>query len=258
MLVGLLAAPAALTAQNSAPLVRERPQVDVTVPSQRGPDRERQREEPTEAEEPAVRPARTPDPALTLVAIVNGHKITRADLDCRVAAITGATATALQNSALSRRQETEGLVASLVGSSPSVTVQTADDELREHQELEYQTAIRQQEEQIVYEWIDQMMLADEARRQGFIITQEEFQSRKRQFDREFDLANTTVDQLLESMCMDRAQLESYLYDAMLIERLLDRFVELNYPEDRLRATYESNPGWFMTPPAYRIDRKSVV
>src|SRR5690606_33044635 len=95
-------------------------------------------------------------------------------------------------------------------------------------------------------------LADEARRQGFLISDQELQDRLRQLDREFELSGNRVESLLSVFGMTREELESYVYDALLIEKLLQRYVQLNMTESTLRQAYNLNPENFLQAPKYDI------
>ncbi|MCB2155225.1 peptidyl-prolyl cis-trans isomerase [bacterium] len=245
LITGTLAAAALLACVSSAagqavaPLIREEPEIKVRVgtptPIATPSDDDRGRPAPTP----------TPDPKTVLVAIVNSHSITRDQLDRRVTARIGTTPEAL-------KEFTQKGVNILASDAP-----TEEALLDAQQEMEFQDAVRKEEGLIVQEWTEQMMLADEARRQGFVISEQEFKDRLRIIETEFNLSDSRVQTVLERMGMSNEELESYVHDALLIEKLLDRFVELNISDDALKAAYEQNPSIYRTPPMYRAAHFSI-
>ncbi len=228
-----------LQAQVVAPLIREEKPIEVKVkPRDEAPLGKNSPID--EAKTPTPTPAPTPDPKLVVVAVVNNHSITRAQLDSRVSARINSN---------DRAQMGESTAMSLFGNE----AMNLDMSLVEfEQAAEFEEALRQEEGRVISEWQEQMILSDEARRQGFVITNEQLQTRLTMLDKEYQLQSHQVRNLLESMGMTREELESYVYDALLIERLLERFVELNFSEDDLRKAYQKNPGFYQTPPGYEI------
>lgn len=243
-MVAILGVGAALPAQDVAPLIRDRePAVTVTTGrSQR----------PGQQATPTPIPTPRPDPNTVIVALVNTHTITRAQLDRRLAGFLGKSREQLRPEDLIgpvTKSATKDLVASLAD-NPNLRLEQVI--MAEQQQFEIEEAIRNQEEEIVYEWVDQMMLAEEARRQGLLISDRELQDRMKQLETEFKLRDPRVSSILDAFGMTSNEFESYIYDALLIEKLLDRYVQLNYTEEMLRQAYNINPMTFYTPPARRV------
>src|SRR5690606_15643284 len=105
---------------------------------------------------------------------------------------------------------------------------------------------------VVQEWVEHKVLSDEARRQGLIISEREFQARLEEIGRQYQLSDQSVDDTLRLFGMSRADLEAEISDALLIDKLLERYAEMNKPDSFLRTQYERNPDLFVTPPSYRI------
>ncbi len=226
-----LLAGAALGAQPVAPLIREEPKVQVTIKSRDDARDEKKREE--EASAPA------PDPETVIVAMVNRHTITRAQLDRRVSARLRGNAPGV-------------LSADKPGDALPLPISGDLEIIQWDQEFEYDDAVREEEGAVVQQWMEQMMLADEARRQGLVVSDAEFRDRLRKVDDEFRLASTEVAGMLDSMGMQREELEGHIYDALLIEKLLARFVALNFDDAYLHTRYEQNPSLYLTPERHEI------
>ncbi|MDK2970261.1 MAG: PPIC-type domain [Candidatus Sumerlaeota bacterium] len=239
-----------LSAQTVAPLIREDRNTTVRVrvgtDNKKGP-------EPTPAP-PDATP--TPDPETVLVALVNTHTLTRAELDRRMSAITGINPEAMRGVSSSRSGNIQGGV---VARDVAATDANLLDIMltRDVQEAEVEDAVRREEGTVVSDWIDQMILADEARRQGIVISDSEFRERLGTFNQQFRLRDAQVRNALQALGMTQTELESYIYDALLIEKLLARYIEINYPEERLRTAYERNPMFFVTPPSVRIAQFTI-
>ena len=234
LLAGAMFLPAPrVNAQAVAPLVREEPEIKVRV------SRPAPLATPAEDQEPRPVPTPTPDPKTVLVAIVNSHAITRDQLDRRVAARVGTTPEA-------RREFAQTGVSVLASDAPM-----EDALVNAQQEWDIQSAIRKEEGLVIQEWVEQTMLADEARRQGFLISEEEFRDRLRDIETEFSLSGDRVQSVLDQMGLSREDIESHVYDALLIEKLLDRYVDLNISQEALRAAYHQNPSIYRTPPMFR-------
>ncbi|MDX1972523.1 MAG: hypothetical protein SFY68_08345 [Candidatus Sumerlaeia bacterium] len=248
LLLSTLLVAASLPAQEAAPLVRRPTNIRVkkaddtpkTDPVTGGIG------EKVEGEEATGKP--TADPALLIVALVNSHTITREQLTQRVKARTRIDPTKLDLT-----PDGAGTVTSILGKG-IVEVESLD----EFRERSVREAVLKEEGEILQEWQDQMLLADEARRQQFLVTNQELQLRLAELDREFELSDQKVDTLLDAMGMSRAELESYVYDALLIEKLLKRFIELNYTEADFFNAYEQNPLAYRVPPKKKIAHYGVA
>ncbi|MBX3728084.1 MAG: SurA N-terminal domain-containing protein [Candidatus Sumerlaeia bacterium] len=250
MLVALVLVAATLSAQNVSPLVREEPSTTVRVRT--GRDARQTPPAATPAPDaPAVpTPAATPDPETVIVAVVNQHSLTRAQVDRRVAAITGYSPASLRDESMRMTRSTPGVIVQDLAKTDASLLDLML--LRDAQTIEVEEAVRAEAGNIVEEWIDQMVLADEARRQGLVISDQEFRTRLAQFTQDFRLRDRRVQDALEAIGMTQAELEGHIYDALLIEKLLARYVDLNYTTETLRQAYERNPVYFFTPPAVTI------
>jgi len=233
--VSLLAACALSSsfAQDAAPLVREEKQVEVKV---------KKRGEPGQSD---ATPTPTPDPATVIVAVVNRHSITREQLDRRVRSRMRGTGPNVVHA--DAPKPSDELLEKMTESARTElkVVDLQDD-------FAVDAAVRQEEARVVDDWMDQMMLADEARRQGFLVADDEFRARIAKMEAEFRLSSDEVKTALDAMGMTREELEGYIYDAILVEKLLARFVELNYSDAHLHTVYEQRPGFYMTPAQYEI------
>lgn len=241
-LLGLCALSAQLPAQDAAPLVRRPSNIRVKTgdaPSNTPKDNidgiGEKVDEPKEA-----------DPSTVIVALVNSHTITRAQLDRRIQATTKS------NPEIVNEIPAADSIMNLMGNQ-IVSVEGVQD----FQERSLRNAILEEESEVIQEWQEQMMLADEARRQQFLVTTQELQARMKRLEDEFSLKDKKVDNMLAAFGMNRAELESYMYDALLIEKLLNRFIELNYTEADFYNTYEANPGAYRVPPQKRIAHFSI-
>lgn len=232
-----------LEAQDAAPLVR-RPS-NITVKTGEKPKTQNQDGVDgigEKVEDPKVET----DPSLVIVALVNSHTITRAQLDRRVQARTKI------NPSLLKTPTSTSTIKDLVGTE-IVEVEGIQD----FQDRTVRNAVIEEESKIIEEWQEQMMLADEARRQQFLVTNQELQLRLDELEKEFSLNEKRVDNLLEAFGMTREELESSIYEALLIEKLLNRFMELNYTEADFFTSYEANPGAYRVAPQKRIAHFSI-
>jgi len=232
-----------LFAQNAAPLIR-RPS-SVTV--RKVDEDEKQNEVSTigrDGEPLEAKPEPTPNPELTIVAVVNKHSITRAQLDRRVAARTRMNPEQFRED----NEPTQFVLENFKDNIEMLQVK----EMEEYQEQQLAAALREEESNIILEWQEQMLLADEARRHQLLVTNQELQAKLKELDREFQLSDQKVDNLLEAMGMTRAELESYVNDALLIEKLLQKFLRTNYSDADYFNHYEQNKLSYRIPPRKKI------
>ncbi len=157
-------------------------------------------------------PTPTPDPATVIVAVVDGRHLTRLELTRQV-------------------QGPMNRVRSLLKVEPDTP--------------EYQVHLNRQEGRLVEDWVDRMLLAEEARRRGIMLSQSEFDER---FDQ---LVNSTEGQedvktALGALGLTEEELKSSLYEALLGEKVIDQALDA-YDEDYLRALYEKAPKAFFRP-----------
>lgn len=250
-------------AQEERPLILdEEPQISVRV---------RPRDDAANQQEEEPEP--TPNPEEVMVAIVNAHVLTRADLDARVAqrydklkaevqAQHGGVLTVLGDAQVDmpntsrelRSYDVEwGEPLNQATPTPRAPSQAdRDAELLESQRAILEAALRKEEGKVIGEWVDHNVLADEARRQGIMVTESEFQSRLAQAERESLLKKEQVDEVLQMMRFSRQDYEKAVYDALCIEKLLNRFIDINYDEAYLRERYEARPSLYMEPAGYKV------
>jgi len=232
-----------LAVQVDAQRIRDR---EATVRVKTGTKAEKQSDESDDSKQLIIATP-TPNPNFVVVAVVNQNNLTRAQLDRRVSAVMG--------------QKKEDMLR--IGSQDAglELIQSLQDNPRaildaritqEQQQFEIDDAIRRKEGELVKQWVEQTMLADEARRQGLVISNAELQDRLAEIEQQFRLSDSRVGTVLDAMGMTRAELESFIYDALLIEKLLDKYITLNATEDELRTVYESQRDFFVTPPVYRF------
>lgn len=238
----LVAFAASFATAQDAPIIREEGGVKVRTSS--------------DGEKLAPRPERAPDPRTAFVGVVNQHVLTRDQLDQMVyARSSGLSAAEVDTTRL-------GVVANIDPDAPSdrreLRNQLENVLIDNQQEIALEAAIRDLEGELVREWAEHKILSDEARRHGFIIERDEFESRMREIEREYLGRAGDSDRLLEVFGMSRAELEQYVNEALLIEKLLLRWIELNITEDEMRTAYSTNPAIYRTPPMYRAPLFTIV
>jgi hypothetical protein len=255
--LALLLAPVA--GQTVAPLIREERSGIIRRDAPSEPGKPTPTPSPTpEPDKPVVIATPTPDPELVLVAIVNSHAITRAQLDRRVSARMGGAqpaATPAPGAPRAEQMRTGGVALSDSASGREILENLL---IADQQAMEVGEAVRAEESFAVQQWVEQMMLADEARRQGIMIPSEEFQLRVKQIEAEFRLRDPRVERLLAAMGMDRAEFESHVHDALLVEKLCDRWVSLHLDDEDLRRAYNAQPSFYRTPARYRAAHFTIV
>lgn len=201
----------------------------------------------------------TPKPEEILVAIVNSRVLTRADLEARVSSRFEQILEKVQS-------EKGGILGTIDPDNVRQMAQLPEEkladvakgEILEGQEIEVERALRQEEASSVQQWVEFSLLAEEARRQGIVIGDDEFRTRLEQAEELNSLDDATVDRVLRSMRMSRQDYEKYVYDALMIERLLGRFIEINFDEDYKRRAYNSNPVLFQEPEKFQIAHFAIT
>ncbi len=255
LILPLMAAALSATAQEDQqePLILdEKPQIKATV---------RDRGEAKQAKESTSKADPTPSPDETLVAIVNSRVLTKAEIDERVSqrfeelkkkvqSETGGIVTVLGDAEvalpeLSWREQMKGMEEG--EKEVFFNSENREDELLEAQKYVLEAEMRRAEEEVLNDWVSYRMLADEARRQGIVVMESEFQQRLAEAEREAMLSAEDVETALEELRMSRADYEKSIYDALLIEKLLDRFIDLNYSQSFLRERYEKAPHLYREP-----------
>ena len=230
LILPLMAAALSATAQEDQqePLILdEKPQIKATV---------RDRGEAKQAKESTSKADPTPSPDETLVAIVNSRVLTKAEIDERVSqrfeelkkkvqSETGGIVTVLGDAEvalpeLSWREQMKGMEEG--EKEVFFNSENREDELLEAQKYVLEAEMRRAEEEVLNDWVSYRMLADEARRQGIVVMESEFQQRLAEAEREAMLSAEDVETALEELRMSRADYEKSIYDALLIEKLLDR------------------------------------
>ncbi len=214
-----------------------------------------QTKDPGEAEQQPVElePQPTPEPAEILVAIVNARVLTLADIQARV--------TERYDDVLREIKEQQPTVLASIGPDGEVTEGSVDVRDRmavEEQERLLEAAIRREEEAALQDWVAHALLADEARRQGVVVTETEFRERLREAERQANLTDEQVDSVLAGLRFHRDDYERAVYDALMIEKLLHRFIDLNITEDDFRRAYDRAPEFFYEPARYHIAHFTVT
>lgn len=197
-------------------------------------------------------PEPTPNPEFVYVAIVNNHTLTRATLDRLIAGRVRdpQTASLLGMSSTPSATRVDEPTLTVLGDPDDALAAVA-------LEREAKSALRREEDDIVRGWVEHKTLADEARRQGLLISEAELAQRVADINAQFDLRDDSVDRMLAAMGLTRPELEASIHEALLIERLLDRWVEVNMGEDHFRRAWKQSPQFFYTPPSYRIAHFSI-
>ncbi len=208
---------------------------------------------PRETPSPDVTAAPTPNPNDVIVGIVNLHVLTLADLEAR----TERRYTEIRQDVLERYGGVIGTFGGLE-SEDVLAEEASDDGLLDEQRVQLEAAMRREKGMELRSWVEHYMLADEARRQGVAVSQGDFQERLAEAERESELETSDVDAALRSLQMTRQDYERSVYDALMIERLLDRFISINYTEAMYQAAYDQQPSLFHLPKRYRIAHFTIV
>ena len=231
-------------AAQDAPILREEGGVKVTTSGQGTPAQA----------EPKV--ARAPEERTNIVGIVNAHVLTREQLDRQLEARSNGLAGEVLRSGRA------GIVANIDpdGAATMAAARNAVENIlvENQQEEAVRAALRDLEGTLVREWMEQKLLADEARRHGFVISKEEFEARMADIERDHLGKDSGGARVLEVFGISRDELEAQVNEALLVEKLLARWVELNMTEEELRAAYEKDPSLFVTPPLYRAPLFTIV
>jgi parvulin-like peptidyl-prolyl isomerase len=157
-------------------------------------------------------PTPTPDPATVTVAAVDGRRLTRLELNRRV-------------------QGPMKKVRSLLKVEPDTP--------------EYQVHLNRQEGRLVEDWVDRVLLAEEARRRGIMLSQSEFDER---FDQLMNSpeGQEDVETALGALGLTEEELKSSLYEALLGEKVVEQALDA-YDDEYLRALYDKAPKAFFRP-----------
>ncbi|MEQ8820426.1 MAG: peptidylprolyl isomerase [Sumerlaeia bacterium] len=241
----LLFLPLAGMAQDAPPpaLIREESAVKVTRGGRTASSAE------IDSARPTPEPTPTPDPHTVLVAIVNGHSLTRAQLDRLLEARIGKIKAQLAE----EEAHTDGVLAAIAPDGL-----TLDKALVEQNRLDrMRDSIRKEEGLALLEWIEHKTLADEAARQGIVVAAGAIDKRLAKIQRELGFQAGDVHAILNEFGMTEAELETYVYEALLIEGMLDRYVDQYVPQSALRAAYEKSPGLYQQPPLFKVAHFSV-
>lgn len=243
----LVGATMAAQAQDESLLILEdKPKVQVNVRGAKATPT------PSPAAPQTEAPAPTPDPSEVLVAIVNSRVLTKAEINARVS---------------SRYQK---LVEAVKKDTPRVVMATDsqgkfalknpdvnDALVQEEQLVELDRAILAEEEAAMRDWVEHSLLAEEARRQGMVVAAEEFQQRLVAAEKASELSPDKIDRVLLGLQMTRADYERSVYDALMIEKLLDMYITLNFTETQLRENFERNKVLYYEPPRHEIAHFSI-
>ncbi len=169
---------------------------------------------PTET--PSGTPTATPtpsDPDKTFVAVVDGRRMTRAELDRRAA-------------------EPLKRMRSLLKTDPA--------------SVEFQQARTRQEGSIVQDWVNRVLLAEEAKRRGILLSQSEFDNRYQA------LVGTAAgkqeyENTMKILGMTEQEIRAELFDDMLGEKSVEQELKKYDNDEYLRPIYEKAPIVFTRP-----------
>jgi hypothetical protein len=228
-----------LPAQEVPPLILdERPTMTI---------RNRPRDERSPSRD--VEPVPTPDPSKVIVALVNERILTREELDARIADRFKAYEKELE---IGRTRATENFRNVFGNDTESARLEIAQD-MKENLE----NAKRAEEGLAVGDWVEHALLADEARRQGIVVSQSEFQARSEEVRAQAAVTEEHVTAVLTSLRIPEVDFQRSLYDAILIERLVERYISLNWTEEELRRLYGENPSIFFRPKRFYVAHFSI-
>lgn len=239
LIVAALLLGASLPAQEMPPLVRPeggKRKATVTVKTKA-----------KKTEETPAADARTAiDPSLAIVGIVNGHRLTKAQLGYFV----NLRMQELGSSTLVDREGGRKLV---LNKDMKVDASLSEDpEFKEREQRDREASRRRVESEELDRWVAQRMLADEARRQGVVLATKEFDDRLAQVRQALGMDDVALDIELSRFNLSRSDYEREVYDALLVEKLLERYVDANWSEEQLREIYRRAPHEFHTPPQARF------
>lgn len=230
-------------AQETIPLILDDSKPKVKVTKRRKEDVEAQKKKDEEAKLSPAIPAVAPEDIF--VAVVDGRVMTKADLNQRVSS---------QYEPMREKVQSEigGIVAQINSQelSPSLLLdvnKSESDDVLQEQKAMIEKAMRREEEVAVNEWVEHSILAEEARRQGMAVTDTEFKQRLADAETANKLAAADVDKVLKDFRLSHTDYEKYVYDALMIEKLLNRFIEMNYTEDQFKQVYLENTAYFREP-----------
>lgn len=236
--------PRAAHAQEIPPLIlEEKTQIQVKKSQKKEPKKDQ------DTQTPAVP---TPRPEDVFVAMVNSRVLTRAELEFRVSREFERV-----------KKDVQQRFGGVISTSDDGNVSLSDIAAKQNEVLQEQTeqievALNQEEGASVQTWIEHSLLAEEARRQGIFVTEDQFRSRLADAERESRLDADEVNQGLKNLRISRADYERGVYDALLIEGLLNRFMDLNYTEDTYRQAYAKNPQLYREPAKYLLAHFSIA
>ncbi|MCC6547185.1 hypothetical protein IT570_08460 [Candidatus Sumerlaeota bacterium] len=228
-------------AQEIPPLILEN-EGKVQVKTRKKTDPQEKKEDPTKPK---------PNPADVIVAFADGRVLTRAELDLRVT-----------NEFERVKEEVQsrigGVIATTGGSGATSEELKEKQEVLAEQDEQIDMAMRKEESNAVQLWVEHATLAEEARRQGMVITEGEFKTRLEQAQAVNRLAEVQVENALNKMKLSRADYERGFYDALMIEKMLGRFIELNYTDADFRKAYDQAPQLYYTPEKFQIAHFTIA
>lgn len=209
-------------------------------------------EQPADSPADAANPdAEEVDPKDILIAIVNSRVLTKAELDARISNQYQMILNDVQS-------EIGGVLANIApGENLSIDLRSEKEVLDEQRE-QIERAIRKEEREAVKDWLDFSILAEEARRQNIIVTEQEFRQRLSQIEEEHMIDDTLRNRVLRSAQMSQEEYERYVYDALMIDKMVNVFYDLNYTEEDLQRIYENRPFLFYKPARYRCAHFTVA
>ncbi|MDX2177160.1 MAG: peptidylprolyl isomerase [Candidatus Sumerlaeia bacterium] len=236
LLATALALPA--LAQESAPLVRksDKPRQTIVVgkraaEAQRAPQGER-----AEQRNPAE-----------VVGVVNSHRLSRGQLDFFIEK----RVRELGDAALLGDNEGRVIIIDPARRAPA---SAADAEVAENQARLREQTRRRLEGEALKGWLEQRVLAEEARRHNLTVEADEFARRIARIEAEDGLTDAELAANLDLAGITREQFEAEVYDALLVEAFLAKYVEANWTDKDLMKFFQRAPEEFGRPAEMRIAR----
>lgn len=154
-----------------------------------------------------------PDPSTVIVAAVDGRRLTRAELNRRSAAL------------LKKAQI-------LMKVSPGT--------------IEYEEVRNRQEGALVQDWMERVLLAEEAKRRGIIPDAKEFEKRFQEKIESQD-GKEEYENTLKVLGMTPEEVRAEFYDSLLGDKVVEQDVREYANDEYLRSKYDRSPKLFYRP-----------
>jgi len=154
-----------------------------------------------------------PDPSTVIVAAVDGRRLTRAELNRRV-------------------EEPIKKAQVLMNVAPGT--------------IEYEEVRTRQEGILVRDWTDRMLLAEEAKRRGFILDEKQFEKQFRETI-ETPQGKARYENTIKTLGLTPTEVRSEFYDTLLGDKVVEEETIKFANDDYLRERYRRSPGLFSRP-----------